>query len=78
MPVYDYACDECGTRFEQRRPISQADDLLPCPECASLMVERLLTVPSFNRGVSAPAAATPTGSASPGKRSHRSGCPCCI
>lgn len=32
MTLYEYRCRECETRFEQRRPMDQADDPAVCPE----------------------------------------------
>lgn len=35
MPRYDYACPECGARFELQRPVSDAGQSAPCPVCAT-------------------------------------------
>ncbi|MDZ4769940.1 MAG: zinc ribbon domain-containing protein [Chloroflexota bacterium] len=75
MPLYDYDCDECGTRFEQRRSYAQADDLAPCPDCGSLLTERALSVAAYLRGAPAPSGNTP--STTPPKKRHRSDCLCC-
>ena len=32
MPIYDYACDACGHRFEARQRFAD-DPLTICPEC---------------------------------------------
>ena len=32
MPIYDYACDECGHRFEVRQRFAD-DPLTICPAC---------------------------------------------
>ena len=32
MPVYEYFCRDCGSKFEKLRPISAANDPLACPE----------------------------------------------
>jgi putative FmdB family regulatory protein len=32
MPLYDYACMDCGHRFEARQSFSD-DPLTDCPEC---------------------------------------------
>ena len=32
MPIYDYACDKCGHRFEARQRFTD-DPLTMCPEC---------------------------------------------
>jgi len=32
MPIYDYACDQCGHRFEARQSFAD-EPLTVCPEC---------------------------------------------
>ncbi|CAN5813462.1 zinc ribbon domain-containing protein [soil metagenome] len=32
MPIYDYACEKCGHRFEARQRFAD-DPLTMCPEC---------------------------------------------
>jgi len=73
MPLYDYDCDECGTRFEQRRSYEQADDLALCPDCGSLLTQRALSAAAHLKGAPAPTAKTNT----PAKKRHRSDCICC-
>lgn len=31
MPLYEYQCPTCGTRFEALRPMSRADEPASCP-----------------------------------------------
>lgn len=33
MPVYTYACGECGEKFEKLLPMGRADDPQECPAC---------------------------------------------
>ena len=33
MPVYEYVCSECDNKFEQLRPLSQAENEANCPKC---------------------------------------------
>jgi putative FmdB family regulatory protein len=33
MPVYEYYCDHCDGVFEALRPMREAGDPVPCPEC---------------------------------------------
>ena len=33
MPIYEYLCAECATKFEQMRPLSQSDKTAECPRC---------------------------------------------
>ena len=31
MPLYEYVCNDCTTRFELLRPVSRMDDQADCP-----------------------------------------------
>jgi putative FmdB family regulatory protein len=31
MPLYEYVCDSCETRFEQLRPAARMDEPASCP-----------------------------------------------
>ena len=33
MPLYEYYCDPCHGVFEELRPIREATEAVPCPEC---------------------------------------------
>jgi putative FmdB family regulatory protein len=33
MPIYEYICPDCKTRFEQMRPISKCGEPAECPKC---------------------------------------------
>ncbi len=35
MPIYEYRCGKCGSKFELLRSISQADGEAACPQCKS-------------------------------------------
>ncbi len=35
MPKYDYACPECGARFEREAPVSEAGSAAACPVCGT-------------------------------------------
>ena len=74
MPLYEYRCEECATRFEQRRSMADADKAAVCPVCASLLTTRLLsTVAVIGAGRASEPSQTTTS-----QQSHRSGCRCCI
>lgn len=32
MPLYEYLCRDCNTRFEQLRPVGRMDDPARCPQ----------------------------------------------
>ncbi|MCL2679094.1 MAG: zinc ribbon domain-containing protein [Dehalococcoidia bacterium] len=33
MPIYEYVCPDCKTKFEQMRPMSQSDASADCIKC---------------------------------------------
>lgn len=43
MPIYEYQCPSCGREFELMRPMSQAGETAPCPNCGTGS-ERLVSV----------------------------------
>ena len=46
MPIYDYKCRTCGSRFQLVRKIT--DDSLPqCKECGSNDTEKLISPSAF-------------------------------
>jgi putative FmdB family regulatory protein len=44
MPIYEYACLDCGTRFERLRPMKDADTPIACVTCESERTSRLLSL----------------------------------
>jgi putative FmdB family regulatory protein len=53
MPIYEYACEHCGDRFEKLRPMSAAGQPLPCPACgrpANPLVSRLARITGAEAG----------------------------
>jgi putative FmdB family regulatory protein len=40
LPLYEYRCGACGTRFELLRRIGQDKDGISCPRCGQLEVEK--------------------------------------
>ena len=53
MPIYEYACDGCGSRFE--RLVRRFADEVSCPDCASASVEKQLSTFAVGGSRSAPA-----------------------
>ena len=43
MPIYEYTCNTCRTRFEMIRSMAYSRDDVPCPECGRL-ASRALSV----------------------------------
>jgi putative FmdB family regulatory protein len=33
MPIYEYVCLDCETRFDSLRSMKEADSPIPCPKC---------------------------------------------
>ena len=46
MPIYEFECTTCGTRFDRLQKLSDPDPDV-CPECGKVSVKRRLTAPSF-------------------------------
>jgi len=44
MPVYEYYCSHCHTKFDALRTMKQADDPIPCENCESERTARVLSV----------------------------------
>ncbi|HJL69478.1 MAG: zinc ribbon domain-containing protein [Anaerolineales bacterium] len=43
MPLYEYFCSDCRTRFDKLRSMANADDPIPCPHCSGQQVMRALS-----------------------------------
>ncbi len=39
MPMYEYACRDCGHRFDELRRMSERLNAPPCPACGSEQTE---------------------------------------
>ncbi len=44
MPLYEYACLECGHEFDKLRRASEADSPVACPECNAENARRMISV----------------------------------
>ena len=44
MPVYEYYCSHCHTKFDALRTMRQADDPIACENCESERTARVLSV----------------------------------
>jgi len=40
VPLYEYRCSTCGSRFEVLRRLGQGAEGLSCPECGNSEVEK--------------------------------------
>ncbi len=52
MPIYEYRCDECGTRFEAWLRSMQSPPPDSCPKCGAPTIKR---TPSLFAGTAKPA-----------------------
>lgn len=43
MPMYEFACQDCGQSFEKRLRMSQASDAQDCPSCGSHQTRKLIS-----------------------------------
>ncbi len=43
MPIYEYVCPTCESKFELLRPFSQASEAAACPRCHQSS-ERILSI----------------------------------
>ena len=57
MPIYEFACSECGESFEKMSSMSARDQKVECPKCGSKKTGRKLSVVAVGNGGS-PAVAT--------------------
>ncbi len=44
MPLYEYVCLDCGTRFDVLRAIKEADSPISCKKCESERTSRKLSL----------------------------------
>lgn len=44
MPMYEYRCLTCDTRFDRLRRMDQDDSDITCPHCQSGQIERRLSL----------------------------------
>ncbi|MGK7312078.1 MAG: FmdB family zinc ribbon protein [Candidatus Longimicrobiales bacterium M2_2A_002] len=62
MPLYEYACPECGERVEKMRSISSRTDGPECPTCGEVMVLALSMPGRVSSGASSGASVSQSGS----------------
>ncbi|MEW5960331.1 MAG: zinc ribbon domain-containing protein [Chloroflexota bacterium] len=44
MPLYEYYCADCRTKFEALRPMNKADAPIQCKNCESTQTARTLSL----------------------------------
>lgn len=50
MPLYEYYCADCQTKFETLRPMSKADEPIQCKHCESMRTSRVLSLFAAHTG----------------------------
>ena len=53
MPLYEYRCPECGSRFEEIRSLRQSDEEAECPACGASAARQLSSFATATPGRSA-------------------------
>ncbi len=51
MPLYEYYCEKCDSKFELLRPMSKMDDAASCPKCATASKRMLSRFSAFSKGM---------------------------
>jgi len=49
MPIYEYVCLKCKSKFELLRPMSQANERVSCPHCHSQAERALSSFACFSK-----------------------------
>jgi len=75
MPLYEYYCQTCGSRFERLRPMSRADEAVTCPQGHPGAQRVLSLFASFSKG--AEGNTTPLGGSSGCAACTSSSCAAC-
>jgi putative FmdB family regulatory protein len=44
MPIYEYNCSDCRTKFQKLRPMGKADAPVPCTDCGSNHTARAISL----------------------------------
>ena len=50
MPVYEYVCIACRSRFERLRSMDTFQEPSPCPDCGTLAARALSVFAAFTSG----------------------------
>jgi putative FmdB family regulatory protein len=61
MPLYEYICLDCKTRFDALRSMKDADTPLPCTSCSSDHTSRLISLFNAQSGGRVVAGSAPSG-----------------
>jgi len=50
MPIYEYLCQSCGTKFEKFVRSGAGSEGLKCPKCESVVVDKVFSIFGAVRG----------------------------
>ncbi|MFC1998066.1 zinc ribbon domain-containing protein [Chloroflexota bacterium] len=50
MPIYEYYCPKCASKFELLRSMSKMDDDASCPKCKGSSKRALSRFSAFSKG----------------------------
>ncbi len=50
MPIYEYFCADCKTKFEALRSFSKADEPIACQSCQSVQTARTVSAAFAHSG----------------------------
>lgn len=70
MAIYEYSCQNCGTGFEARRAMKDADAPIACPHCGNMKATRGLSLFFSGNGHSSKSNASTTSSGCASCSSH--------
>ncbi len=49
MPIYEYVCPDCATKFELLRSFRQADEAAVCPRCEQTAARTVSACAAFSK-----------------------------
>ncbi|NLE09195.1 MAG: zinc ribbon domain-containing protein [Dehalococcoidales bacterium] len=76
MPIYEYVCSDCHSKFELLRSMSRADEKAECPQCkhnAERVLSKFACFSSDSSGMTSAVGGSSCSSCSSGNCSHCAG-----
>ena len=52
MPIFDYKCEDCGSRYEVFHKIKEDSEIIVCPDCNSKSYKKLMSAASVGSSAS--------------------------